>query len=175
MFNDIINIKFCCLYIFILILHFVPGLLHCVWFKVVIMKVFIVFCKELNHQDSTRSSSENRQISRLWKRFNDPHLSFVLAPSSGRKNYYSSKGGSQLMEHENSIVIKKHNFHSALCVQSQTRTHRGVPLRRTKLWLYDDGTTVLVLVLVLLNCEGHMLSCSYEDVLQLQTSVKISC
>lgn len=96
MFNDIINIKFYCLYIFILILHFVPGLLHCVWFKVVIMKVFIVFCKELNHQDSTRSSSENRQISRLWKRFNDPHLCFVLAPSSGRKNYYSSKGGSQL-------------------------------------------------------------------------------
>lgn len=85
MFNNIINIKFYCLYIFILILHFVPGLLHCVWFKVVIMKVFIVFCKELNHQDSTRSSSENRQISRLWKRFNDPHLSFVLAPSSGRK------------------------------------------------------------------------------------------
>lgn len=96
MFNNIINIKFYCLYIFILILHFVPGLLHCVWFKVVIMKLFIVFCKELNHQDSTRSSSENRQISRLWKRFNDPHLCFVLAPSSGRKNYYSSKGGSQL-------------------------------------------------------------------------------
>lgn len=108
MFNDNINIKFYCLYLFILILHFVPGLLHCVWFKVVIMKVFIVFCKELNHQDSTRSSSENRQISRLWKRFNDPHLSFVLAPSSGRKNYHGSKGGSQLMEHENSIGIKKH-------------------------------------------------------------------
>lgn len=108
MFNNIINIKFYCLYIFILILHFVPGLLHCVWFKVVIMKLFIVFCKELNHQDSTRSSSENRQISRLWKRFNDPHLSFVLAPSSGRKNYHGSKGGSQLMEHENSIGIKKH-------------------------------------------------------------------
>lgn len=141
MFNDNINIKFYCLYLFILILHFVPGLLHCVWFKVVIMKLFIVFCKELNHQDSTRSSSENRRISRLWKRFNDPHLCFVLAPSSGRKNYHGSKGGSQLMEHENSIVMdgrdkETHNFHSALRVQSQTRTHRDRTMTGPRFWFW---------------------------------------